>query len=84
MLSVFFPSFLRSSSVCGRGDGGEVQNGYGRCDEFHELPLMARIKAGRVSTSSNSERPKAVMLHLQRLAVNRSGPDPFIWKLELA
>jgi hypothetical protein len=45
---------------------------------------MARIKAGRVSTSSNSKRPKAVMLHLRRLAVNRLGPDPFIWKLELA
>src|SRR5207245_10731571 len=57
----------------GRRGGGEKQNGCGRCKEFHEVSLMAKIRAVHVSSSSASARPEVVMLHLQRLAVNSPG-----------
>src|SRR6267143_1000401 len=73
IFSVFFPSFLRSSSVCAVAAAAE-KNRTAAADakNFMRSP-WAKIRADHVSSSSASARPEAVMLHLQRLAVNSPG-----------
>src|SRR6267378_2559210 len=70
MLSVFFPSFLRSSSVCAvtalthrhRTAAADAMN-------FMSLPCWLGWRAMSVRFSIR-HGPKPLMLHLQRLAVN--------------
>src|SRR6267378_3538158 len=73
IFSVFFPSFLRSSSVCAVAAAAE-KNRTAAADakNFMRSP-WAKIRADHVSSSSASARPEAVMLHLQRPAVNSPG-----------